>query len=416
MNLQAQPARLSDTGPVRSFPRLWAASTLSNLGDGVVIAAFPLLAAGMSASPQAVAGMTAAATVPWLLFGLPAGVIVDRLDRIRLMWIVDLLRAGAVAGLGILVANGNSSMALLYAVVFVLGMAETLFDSAAMAVVPAVLEHDIASEGMNADGSLEKANGRLFAGQLTANQFVGPPLGALLFGVSASLPPLVDAVTFVVSALLLTGIRLPTTPEAPIERRSLPAELREGLGWLWQNQNIRALAIGAGVINLAHTGAMAVLVLFATVTLGLSEFGFGALFVVSAIGALIGSLTASRVSERLGRRRTVLFSVIAIAISLLGIGLWPTVVVTAVGLLAVGLASESWNVVAVSYRQNATPDRLRGRVMSAYRFIAYGSFPLGALLGGWIASSFSIATAFSFGGILVAALAVFMVRTLGDLD
>lgn len=381
----------------------------------MVIAAFPLLAASISASPQAVAGMTAAATVPWLLFGLPAGVIVDRLDRIRLMWTVDLLRAGAVVGLGILVANGNSSLGLLYAVVFVLGMAETLFDSAAMAVVPAVLEHDTSTERKSASGTLERANGRLFAGQLTANQFVGPPLGALLFGVSASLPPLVDAVTFAISAFLLTGIKLPDPPRA-IERRSLPAELREGLLWVWQNGNIRALAIGAGVINLAHTGAMAILVLFATATLGLSEIGFGALFIVSAVGALIGSLTASRVSERVGRKATVLLSVTAIAISLLAIGLWPTVAITAVGLLAVGLASEFWNVVAVSYRQNATPDRLRGRVMSAYRFIAYGSFPVGALLGGWIASSFSIAAAFTFGGVLVAVLTVFMVLTLGTLD
>jgi MFS family permease len=381
----------------------------------VVIAAFPLLAASISASPQAVAGMTAAATVPWLLFGLPAGVIVDRLDRIRLMWTVDLLRAGAVVGLGVLVANGNSSLGLLYAVVFVLGMAETLFDSAAMAVVPAVLEHDTSAERKSASGTLERANGRLFAGQLTANQFVGPPLGALLFGVSASLPPLVDAVTFAISAFLLTGITLPDPPRA-IERRSLPTELREGLLWVWQNGNIRALAIGAGVINLAHTGAMAILVLFATATLGLSEIGFGALFIISAVGALIGSLTASRVSERVGRKATVLLSVTAIAISLLAIGLWPTVAVTAVGLLAVGLASEFWNVVAVSYRQNATPDRLRGRVMSAYRFIAYGSFPVGALLGGWIASSFSIAAAFTFGGVLVAVLTVFMVLTLGTLD
>jgi MFS family permease len=304
---------------------------------------------------------------------------------------------------------------VLYTVVFVLGLAETLFDSAAMAVVPAVLETDLSSERVKEDGSLEKANGRLFAGQLTANQFVGPPLGAVLFGMSASLPPVVDAVTFVISAILLTGIRIPAQPAA-IERRSLPAELREGLAWVWQNENIRALAVGAGVINLAHTGAMAVLVLFATATLGLSEIGFGALFVVSAVGALIGSLTASRVSERLGRRTTVLLSVTAIATSLLAIGLFPIVVVTAVGLLAVGFASEFWNVVAVSYRQNATPDRLRGRVMSAYRFIAYGSFPLGALLGGWIASRFSIAAAFLLGGVLVAILAVFMVRNLGALE
>ena len=155
--------------------------------------------------------------------------------------------------------------------------------------------------------------------------------------------------------------------------------------------------------------------MFATATLGLSEIGFGTLFVVSAVGALVGSLTVSRVSERLGRRTTVLMSVTAIATSLLAIGLFPTVVVTAVGLLAVGLASEFRNVVAVSYRQNATPDRLRGRVMSAYRFIAYGSIPLGAQLGGWIASRFSIAAAFLFGGVLVAILTLFMVRNLGAL-
>ena len=119
--------------------------------------------------------MTAAATLPWLLFGLPAGVVVDRVDRIRLMWLIDLVRAAAVGLLGLAMARGNVTLAALYAVVFTLGIAETLFDSAAMAVVPAVVE----------EGSLETANGRLFAGQLTTNQFIGPPIGALLFGVLA---------------------------------------------------------------------------------------------------------------------------------------------------------------------------------------------------------------------------------------
>jgi predicted MFS family arabinose efflux permease len=250
---------------------------------------------------------------------------------------------------------------------------------------------------------------------LTANQFVGPPLGALLFATATSLPPLVDAATFLISALLLVGIRNPGTVEE-VERRSLLFELREGLAWVWKSENIRTLAIGAAVINLAHTATMAILVLFAIEVLGLSALGYGSLFVVSAVGALAGSLTASRVVGRFGRRPTVLVSVAVMAVSLAAIGVTRSVAATAIGLLAISLGGEFWNVVAVSYRQNATPDRLLGRVMSAYRFIAYGSFPLGALLGGWLAAVFGLASTFVVGAALVAALLIFMVGALGDLD
>ena len=388
-----------------SFNRMLAASTLSNLGDGIVISAFPLLAASISPSPQAVAGMTAAATLPWLLFGLPAGVVVDRVNRVKLMWMVDLGRAGAVAALGMMILNGNLSLSALYVVVFVLGMAETLFDSAAMALVPGLVEGE----------SLERANGRLFAGQLTANQFVGPPLGALLFASAASLPPLVDAVTFLISSILLLGVKAPRAVE-PTERRSVRFELREGLAWLWKSRNIRTLAIGAAVINLAQTAAMAVLVLFGIEVLGLPALGYGTLFVVSAIGALAGSLTASRVVASIGRRPTVLGSVAVMAASLAAVGIAKSVAVTGVGMLAMSLGGEFWNVVAVSYRQKATPGRLLGRVMSAYRFIAFGSFPLGALLGGWVAATFGLPSTFLVGAALIVALFSYMLWALGDLE
>jgi MFS family permease len=384
------------------FVRLWTASTLSNLGDGVMIAAFPLLAASVSSDPRAVAAMTAAATAPWLLFGLVAGVVVDRVDRVRLMWIVDLGRALALAGMGLLVVNGQVGLVTLYAVVFILGVAETLFDSAAMAILPAIVD----------TGALEQANGRLFAGQLATNQFIGPPLGALLFGASAALPAGLDAITFVVSAALLVRMRVDRQP-ASGESRSIGSELREGLGWLWGQPDIRAMAVGAGVINLAQTAALSVLVLFATENLGMSDLGFGALFAVSAGGALTGSLTAGSVTRVLGRRSTLIVSV---ALSLIVIGLVSLRIVTFAGMLVMGLAIEFWNVVAVSHRQQATPDRLRGRVMSAYRFIAYGSYPIGALLGGWIAAVSGISTSFIAGGILMLGLSVYLSRALGPLD
>jgi MFS family permease len=390
---------------VKPFTRLLTASVLSNVGDGLVITAFPLLAAGLSDSPQAVAALTAAATLPWLLFGLPAGVVVDRLERVRLMWVVDLVRALVVGALALVIVNDQVTLPWLYGVVFLLGVSETLFDTAAMSVVPVIV----------GEGSLERANGRLFAGQLLANQFIGPPLGALLFGIATVLPPTVDAVTFAVSAILLVGIRVRSEP-AQVERRSLWAELREGLGWLWGHKDIRSMAIGAAVINLGFTGALAVLVLFATDDLGLSSLGYGALYVAMAVGALTGSLSAARVANRIGRRRTVIGSVGAMSISLLLIGLFPVVAITALGMLTISLVAEFWNVVAVSYRQHATPDRLRGRVMSAYRFIAYGSFPLGALFGGWVASIAGIPMAFVIGGALIGSLALFLTRTLGPLD
>lgn len=387
------------------FRRLFAASTISNLGDGVVIAAFPLLAASITRSPQAVAGMTAAATLPWLLFGLLAGVAVDRVDRVRLMWIVDFVRAVALVLLGWSVSTGSVSLVVLYAVVFLLGIAETLFDSAAMAVVPALVEA----------GSLERANGRLFAGQLTTNQFLGPPLGAFLFGLSASLAFIFDSVTFVASALLLIGLKVPRS-ERPMGRRSVGTDLKEGLLWVWQERNIRTLAIGAAVINLSQTAALSVLVLFATEVLGLSELGFSSLYVVAAVGALAGSLGAARVAGRRDRRQIVIWSVLAMAASLLAIGTTRNVVVTYIGMAMMSLSAEFWNVVAVSYRQSATPDRLLGRVMSAYRFIAYGSFPLGAMLGGWLATRFTLASTFVAGGGLLLVLGLFVARSLASFD
>jgi predicted MFS family arabinose efflux permease len=276
-----------------------------------------------------------------------------------------------------------------------------------MSVVPTLVENT----------ALEKANGRLFAGQLVSNQFIGPPLGALLFGVAVALPATVDAVTFALSAVLLMGIRIEPGPApARVERRSILSELKEGLAWLWGQPDIRSMAIGAAVLNLSYTGALAVLVLFAREDLGLSDFGYGALYVAMATGALIGSLNASRVSKLIGRRRTVVGSVMVMSVSLLAIGVFPVVVVAAIGMAVVSMVTEFWNVVAVSYRQQATPDRLRGRVMSAYRFIAYGSFPIGAMFGGWVATVAGIPMAYVIAGLMIGGLAVFLIRSLGTLE
>ena len=403
---QADPERSGGSG---SFAALWTSSTLSNLGDGVLLAAIPLLAASLTRDPTAIAAVAAAGTVPWLLFGLHAGVLVDRWDQLRVMRIADALRAVIVAALGVAIATDRFSLVFIGATVFLLGCIETLFDSASMAILPSVV----------AEGRLVWANGRLFAGQLTANELIGPSLGALLFTASWAAPPFADAVTFAASALLLLRVRLrtPAQPATPTPQpHGMAHDLRQGLAFVWRNRDIRLLAIGAAVINLAESAAVTVLVLWVTGPLELGAGGFGLVLSLGAMGGVLGSLLADRLVRRVGNRRSITAAVWCFGIGLAMIGTLPSPVLAVLGIALTGGSAQVWNVVAVSFRQRQTPAGLRGRVMSAYRVVAYGAYPAGAMLGGLIASASSERMTFAVAAVIVAGLAVGLQRWLGDVE
>jgi MFS family permease len=305
------------------FLLLFTASTASNLGDGVLLAAVPLLARQVSDDPLVVSSVTVAATLPWLVFGLAAGAVVDRHDRRRAMIVADVVRAAVLAAFALLAASGSPAFVAIIALVFVLGAAETVFDTAAQAILPALVPAD----------RLERANGRLFGAQIASNGFVGPPLGALLFAVSASVPFGIDAATFAVSALLLARIpaggRGPRPPGAdgtqPAQATTLRQEVREGVAWLWRHAGVRAFAVGAAVVNLAHTAAMAVVVLLVRDRLHADDMAFGLALAGAAAGSIVGSHCASWLVERGGRRRAVLAAIGTFSTSLLCVGLAPTV-------------------------------------------------------------------------------------------
>jgi MFS family permease len=377
------------------FRLLFLASTGSNLGDGVLLAAIPLLARRLSDDALAVSSVTVAATLPWLLFGLAAGAIVDRVDRSRLMVQADALRTVGLALLALFIATSGATLPLIIAMVFVLGAAEALCDTAAQAVLPALVDTD----------QLERANGRLFGAQIATNGFIGPPLGATLFAAGTVLPFGFDAATFALSAILLA--RLPSrrhgVPPAARET-TLLKEVVEGLAWLWHHRGIRAFAVGAAVVNLAHMGAMAVIVLLVRDELGADELAFGLVLAGAAAGSIIGSQLASNAVHRLGRQNAVLASIATFSLALLSVGLAPDTIAAALGLAAFGLAGEVWNVVAVSYRQAIIPDVLLGRVMATYRVIAYGAMPIGAAVGGLTAKVLGVRATFVVGAVAVAAL------------
>ncbi|WP_432428536.1 MFS transporter [Salinilacustrithrix flava] len=400
---RATPARLG-----AGFNRLWTASVVSNTGDGVMAVALPLLAETLTRQPLLFAGVTVANRLPWLLFSLHAGAIADRVDRRRLMATVNALRALLVAALAAAVLTDVASIWLLYAIGFGLGVAETLFDNASQAFLPALVERD----------DLERANGRLMAGEIVTNQFLGPPLGGFLFGLGAAVPILLDAGTFAISAGLIASLGGLVATRRPardpdVARPRMRTDIAEGLRWLRNHRLLRGLAVLLGAMNFTSTMLFAVFPLYAVgeeSALGLSGFGFGVLLTTTAAGSTIGSLLSARLVTRFGRGPMLWSTLVASVAVPIVIAATSNALVVGAAFAVFGLAVILWNVITVSLRQTIIPDRLLGRVNSVYRFLGWGSMPLGSLAGGAAAALWGVRTTFVLSGLLMAVPIVVFAR------
>ena len=380
------------------YRKLWTASTVSNLGDGVTLVAGPLLAASLTRDPVLVAGLAFAQRLPWLLFSLISGALVDRLDRRMLMVAVDVFRTVLLGFLGLAVLSNFVSIPLLYVVFFLMGTAETLFDTASVSILPAVVSRE----------SLEKANGRLFGAQIVSNEFAAPPLGGFLFAVAASVPFFLDAGSFAAAAVLVLFMRGKFRVERPegTPPTTLRAEISEGLRWLWGNRLLRTLAVSLGIMNLTSTATISIFVLFAQERLGLGSVGYGVLLTSSAVGGVAGSLAAERFVRWLGAGTTMRIGLVIEAASAGVIALSREPLVVGAMFVLFGFHAIVWNVVTISLRQQIIPERLLGRVNSAYRLLGLGGMSAGALLGGVLARGFGLTAPFWFASLSVAVLAL----------
>ena len=366
------------------------------MADGIFWVALPLLAITLTDSPALVAGVTIASRLPWLLFSLVAGALADRLDRRRTMIIVNVTRAALLGSLAVTAAAGLASLPLLYVVAFALGVAETLFDTAAQSIMPNIVEPD----------HLNRANGRLYAVELTMNQFVGPPVGGFLAAVAIAAAFGTGAAAYLLAAAALVAIRGAFRParEGPVRR--MDKEIAEGLRFLFGNRVLRTLALMVGIFNLGSSAVFAVFVLYAVTPgpLGLDEVGFGFLMTALALGSIAGSLLAERLERLLGRANVLAAAVIVIAAATAVPAFTSSALVVGAAFFANGLLNVCWNVVTVSLRQRIVPDRLLGRLNASYRLLAWGTMPLGAALGGVIGEVFNLQAVFIFAGVLMAML------------
>lgn len=388
----------------RQYRRLWTASTASAVGDGMSLTAAPLLASRITADPRLIAAVTTALTLPYVLFGIPAGVLADRSDLRRAMARVDWVRGTALGALCLGVALGRRNLPVLYLCFFLVGTGETFFRNASQIIVPSLAPA----------ARLAAANSRLQAAQITGNTFAGPLLGAALFALSAAAPFGIDSLSFLLSAALLSTLRLsaPARPAAAIAARpdgrrpSLAADMATGTRWLWRHRLLRSLAAMAAVINFVVTGALAVLVVHAHTALRLGDFGYGALLACQAAGAVFAAKAAPLLAHRLGGERTLVCVALAIATGYAAVWFTRSAVVTGAALALGACADVTWNVVVVVLRQTLIPRHLQGRVNSVYRLVAWGAMPAGAAAAGLLAGAAGTPAVFGCGAAVMAAAAI----------
>jgi MFS family permease len=371
----------------QDFRKIWPASAISNLGDGAMLAAGPLLVASITDEPLAVGIAAFVQQLPWLLFALLSGALVDRLDRRLMVVASDTFRAVVLAALGIAVLVGVSPLWAVYLTLFLLGTAETLADSASGALLVNAVPRE----------QLGKANARLYATGTAANQLVGPPIGALLFALGNGVPLVMDAVTFAAAAVLMSKVsaQSPVADEPPA-RTALWADVREGVQWLWNHAGVRTLAWTILVMNITFMAGFATWVLFAKQRLGLSETQFGLLISASAIGAIAGMPVYHLLEPRVGSLTLLRAGLVIETTIHLILAVTRSPVVVVVTMTVFGVHAVVWGIVSTTARQLATPDALMGRVNNVYALASIGGAALGALLGGALAQRFGLTTPFVF--------------------
>ena len=393
----------SETGKVQlgaGFAKLWFASTASALGVGLATVATPLLIASRTSSPLVISAAQGVAWLPWLLFALPGGVLVDRVDRRRLMIVVDWARVVLMGALAFAISTGYAGIAVIYVVLFLINTGEIVFRSAGQAMIPAVVPRE----------GLERANGWLIGGVTVMQNMIAGPLGALLFVVAASIPFWANSGTYAVSAVLIAMVAgsYRAAPKAvadevprvsdevgdaagrPQPVRAVWAEMAEGFLWLRRQRILRTMAVLIGLLNVTLTAALAILVLLAKERLHLSSVGYGLLFTVMAAGSILGSAIGDRLIKKVTATWTIRIGLVIEAALHLVLATSLNSYVVGFFLFAFGIHGALWSIVGNSLRQRLTPPEMYGRVASTTLFIAAGGNCVGAVLGGVIAGKFGL--------------------------
>ncbi|MCP5024829.1 MAG: MFS transporter [Actinomycetia bacterium] len=385
---------------------LWVGSGISNLGDGMRIAALPLLAAQLTDSPVLVAAVTSAQFLPWLVFAPVGGALVDRWRRRETILVTQLWRGAVMAGLAVLVATDLVAIWQIYVVAALITLGEILVDPAVGALVPTVVEPD----------QLDAANARIFGTEVATNEFAGAPLGSALFVVAPWLPFVVDAVSYTTSTVAFGFV--PRSPASGASTDGFRAEMTQGFRWLAAHPLLGPFTLVMSLFNFGAVSGFALFVLLVTDVLGGSGFVYGLGLALLALGGITGSIVAARVAAAVGRRRLIIGASMMGSVFLAAGAVAPNVPILLVCWFLLGMPAGCTMPVGRALQQRLTPNHLLGRVNTASRFLTRGSMVLGSLTSGVVASLTSVRWAIGVGAVIEMVAALLLIWVLGghDLD
>ncbi len=390
------------------FNRLWTAAVTSNLADGIGRTAIPLIATTLTRDPALIAGLTAVTFLPWLLFGIPAGILLDRVDRRIAMAVANSLRFAVAALLAVLIATGALTIWWLYAVVLLFGLGETVFDNATTTVVPSLVTRD----------QLDRANGRMQSAEIVVQNFIATPVAGFLFAAAIVLPVWLTGAGFLIAGLLALsipaaaarGLRAGEIADAAAAGTARPS-FGAVVSFLAHHRFLRAMIVLTSLTASALAFAQGSVVLLLLQTFSVPAALIGVVTAGVGVGALVGALISSRLVERFGRGPIMFSSMLVGGVGLLGVGVTGNVYV-AITAYAVGAFGVSvWNVPWGALRQTIIPTDMLGRAMGIVRTIGWGLTPIATVLGGFVAR-IDLRLPFVIGGAVVVALTLVAVRLL----
>jgi MFS family permease len=383
-----------------AFNRMWASSIISNLADGVMLAAVPLLAISLTDSPVLISLIGAMVMLPWLLFAIPIGAIVDRVDRRYIFAGANASRSAVVGVLALLIALDHVTIFWLLAAAFVIGVCEVAADTTAQSLIPQILE----------EKDFEKGNSRLQISETVIQGFIGAPISGFIYAAAIYLPFFINSLGFAISALFALTIPVKYLQDVRQEgeektERRFVADMKFGIAYLFHQKVLRRLVVTTATIGLCYSMGSATMVLFIIKELGLQERFFGVILAIQGVGAILGALVASRTSSKFGRSQVMTFAIVASSAVLLIQGFSPNIYIFVALATFGGFVISQWNILLMATYQTVIPKELYGRIHGTRRTLVWGAMPLGSLLGGVLAN-FSLRLPLYVGGALACVVSI----------
>jgi len=397
-----------------TFNKLWSATLASNVSDGLLKTAAPLLATTLTRDPVTIAALSAIVMLPWLFFAIPIGSLVDRVDRRKAMWLANAIRLLAAAALTVSIATETVSIPVLYFVAFVIGAAEVLYDTTAQALIPQMLKPE----------QLERGNSRLSIGATMVGELIGAPLSGILYAVAIVLPFVSGSLAMVLAVILVALIpgsykavqRLDDLGE-PVAKSTLLADMRFGIRYLYEDKTLLKLVLFTTTVGFFFSTTGSTMVLFMLDELDVPFALFGFVFLSGAAGNVLGSIFAPKLSTRFGRMNIMALSIFLsgfiIALGGLSPNVWVWIVLAVFG----GMVMAQWNILLMSTYHQIIPNELFGRIHGTRRTLVWGLMPIGALLGG-VFALIDLRAPMIIGGTISAIIALFgvpFIRSLSSL-